>query len=1258
MLTVNEKVNSYFKNCSKLTACCVTFIAILSTGIVSKGAMFFIISSMSNEWMEFSLGERREDHDHFRHVERFACWMWALFFSFAVPELFSFLQSLHVCLSRRDCWKRPRLIDFTIAFLFETAQAIGMAFLLGSVLPYLSVIHGIMITNCLHALPALFNFLSRKYDEPNRMAKMTADGIAFLAQLSGCLHWTFIQGTTAILTNSYDFSFIQRRLMMNWTLPVSLILISLGWWENHVDKDVPVGFIKFLGRIKENMKETRPFIQMFVSLWKLLFFVGTMLIFARVIFMTQDERVFDANLDHFLLSIKDGFIQFADSLTSANLTSPFYVFVIQTTASFLFYCFGTFACKIGVQRYCFALPVTLITPSFICMWAVTQFDLLNLCHGCLSTGAQYFTGGNYQKTVIMICLGFIWFLSQIWITLHIWKPCNTSNEMETIDTKWYNSFVIDQSMSLSPHYQTEHCSITRLFGVVTMWHESTEEIQTILKSIFLMDKDQCERRVASDYNKVTDPHLYHYETHIFFDDAFEWNSKDGVASRVVNNFVNDFIAMVLSMLSTSTDPPAIIPTPYGGCVVWILPGQTKMAVHLKDKTKIRVKKRWSQVMYIDYLIRYEMANCVDLSNIFFLSLDGDMDFRPKSVHILVDLMNAQRDVGIACNRSHPTGSAGPIVWYQIFEYATCFWLLKHSEDLLGSILCAPGCYCLIRASVLMDEEIMNKFTALSVKAHHIIQRDQGEDRWLCTLLIKRGYRLAYSASSYASTHCPETFNEFYNQRRRWALSLFANTADVLLNCRQIVKMNPNISWLYIVFQALLLTMGILCPGSIFLGLVNISATTFFLNPWISLAAHSLLIFVFIVTCFLAPTRVQLAVAKFLSALYAIILAIEGVNSIASICGYYGVESSWTMYNVFFLSLMCCVFLAACLHMNEIHCLLAGPIYLLLTPSMGMLLFLYAIVNMNVVSWGTRDSNSAETATGETVKRETENHSNFDNKYKEKVNSDGLVPQISSENDQTFNTTHELPINNTSYQSWEMEQDAEDAAVRNASIPVMYNQNPYKTQASLDWDLETEVKLSKQLCNVKCLSEDENSYWNSVIAEKLFPVVDSNQEHKERISIDLNRLRNLSCTCVISLNFLFVALIFGMQVNTDISISQGLNNTNSSSQNDTFELTKFKDEWGLQTNPMHIVLVVLAGLMVAIQFVALLVSRTKNVIRLLSSVELNFFRKNPASIVSANGKPHSNHVVLIRFDPAANHKEKNSDSNHHTDLSQMSIISQF
>ena len=76
----------------------------------------------------------------------------------------------------------------------------------------------------------------------------------------------------------------------------------------------------------------------------------------------------------------------------------------------------------------------------------------------------------------------------------------------------------------------------------------------------------------------------------------------------------------------------------------------------------------------------------------------------------------------------------------------------------------------------------------------------GEDRWLCTLLLQRGYRVEYSAASDAYTQSPEGFDEFYNQRRRWVPSTMANILDLLMDYKRTVKINNNISFLYIVYQ--------------------------------------------------------------------------------------------------------------------------------------------------------------------------------------------------------------------------------------------------------------------------------------------------------------------------------------------------------------------------------------------------------------------------------------------------------------------------
>lgn len=238
-----------------------------------------------------------------------------------------------------------------------------------------------------------------------------------------------------------------------------------------------------------------------------------------------------------------------------------------------------------------------------------------------------------------------------------------------------------------------------------------------------------------------------------------------------------------------------------------------MIAHLKDKKKIRAKKRWSQVMYMYYLLGHKLMQNEFLTperkdtiakHTFILALDGDIDFQPQAVHLLIDLMRKNQALGAACGRIHPIGS-GPMVWYQMFEYAIGHWLQKATEHMIGCVLCSPGCFSLFRGSALMDDNVMKKYTTRSEEPRHYVQYDQGEDRWLCTLLLQRGYRVEYSAASDAYTHCPESFNEFYNQRRRWIPSTTANILDLLMDYKRTVNVNDNISQLYILYQVRSLT---------------------------------------------------------------------------------------------------------------------------------------------------------------------------------------------------------------------------------------------------------------------------------------------------------------------------------------------------------------------------------------------------------------------------------------------------------------------
>lgn len=97
-------------------------------------------------------------------------------------------------------------------------------------------------------------------------------------------------------------------------------------------------------------------------------------------------------------------------------------------------------------------------------------------------------------------------------------------------------------------------------------------------------------------------------------------------------------------------------------------------------------------MYLYYLLGYRlMLKVTDQArkeiiaeNTFILTLDGDVDFTPQCVHLLVDLMKKNRKLGAACGRIHPRGS-GMMIWYQKFEYAVGHWLQKVFSFLKYSI---------------------------------------------------------------------------------------------------------------------------------------------------------------------------------------------------------------------------------------------------------------------------------------------------------------------------------------------------------------------------------------------------------------------------------------------------------------------------------------------------------------------------------------------------------------------------------------------
>ncbi|XP_052079667.1 chitin synthase chs-2-like [Mytilus californianus] len=585
-------------------------------------------------------------------------------------------------------------------------------------------------------------------------------------------------------------------------------------------------------------------------------------------------------------------------------------------------------------------------------------------------------------------------------------------------------------------------------------------------------------------------------------------------------------------------------TPYGGRLHYELPGGNELIIHLKDKTKIRHKKRWSQVMYMFYILQWKLERefkkedlQIAAENTYILALDGDVDFEPEAVLSLMRRMNKSKIVGAACGRIHPIGT-GPMVWYQKFEYAISHWLQKATEHVIGCVLCSPGCFSLFRGSAILHADVLETYTTVPTEAQHVVQYDQGEDRWLCTLLLKEGWRVEYCAESDAYTFAPEGFYEFYNQRRRWSPSTMANILDLIVDWKNVTKKNENISFLYIAYHVFLFISTLLTPGTIFMLILGAIIVGFeAIPPWLSLILNLVPVGVFLLMCLYASTQRQLQFAAILSCIYAIVMAIVLLGVIRD-----AINDGLCSVTTIFIMFVAGVFvISAILHPQEFLCLIPGLLYFLAIPSMCMLMFLYSIGNLHVVSWGTRETKQEPDSKTQKSNHVPEND--------EKGYFCSLGSFCSCIVCPTNNYTQEdfLYTNMLNKMKKVMKMEKQDSVSEVSQGPPAQNKTQRATdiirnEESADTEKETEVhpidvneinKNDEYLLDEKYpeIEKKERKFWKRTIKQYLKPLKKNIQKEKA-IEQELIELRNKVCLFVFLLNAILVTVMFGLtQVNT-------------------------------------------------------------------------------------------------------------------------------
>ncbi|CAC5411927.1 CHS1 [Mytilus coruscus] len=1050
-------------------------------------------------------------------------WIWALSLVIVAPYFLTFFSTLF-----RICFKSNKPLEWKVllvVMLVETIHTVGLSMLAFVVLPSFDPASASVVYMSVAVIPAAIDFIDTASASLNKGGEskifIKKSKIAFLYfPLFGLI----FQLLGIILVGVYI------NVENDWLIVMYVlgsIFVSIKHWENFISLEG--NRFASMREIKRKHQEGRTRISCLTSMWKIfLTFLAVIIIFTAA---ARNENSMDVLKTIFGkgqsdLELTNGKVQIGNNPYCYDYV-PCVVAIINIIADYLCYKAIKSICVINCQRLgvmvlLFVLPVGTVfaLAGFMYNPGLMKFESCDVffSNWCIKT-----LDGLEDKFYMIIGAFIMFYLSLILICNHVLKV-NGYRHGETARifvSPFYCGVFLDISLLLNRRREdreydtilkkTDDSIPTRNSGrkmlyacCATMWHETENEMKQILKSVFRLDMRQHKNNLIAEKiqgeDDENDIETFDLEAQVFFDDAFE-PLKDGEKFPYVNEYVKTFTNVIEEAGSIvhskriSVPPGEMYRTPYGGRLHYELPGGNELIIHLKDKTKIRHKKRWSQVCDVlkchvhvlhtamETRARVQKEDLqIAAENTYILALDGDVDFEPEAVLSLMRRMNKSKIVGAACGRIHPIGT-GPMVWYQKFEYAISHWLQKATEHVIGCVLCSPGCFSLFRGSAILHADVLETYTTVPTEAQHVVQYDQGEDRWLCTLLLKEGWRVEYCAESDAYTFAPEGFYEFYNQRRRWSPSTMANILDLIVDWKNVTKKNENISFLYIAYHVFLFISTLLTPGTIFMLILGAIIVGFeAIPPWLSLILNLVPVGVFLLMCLYASTQRQ-----------------------------------------------------------EFLCLIPGLLYFLAIPSMCMLMFLYSIGNLNVVSWGTRETKQEPDTKTQKAKHTpdndekgyfcsigsfcscivcpTNNYTQQDFLYTNMLNKMKKMMKM-EEQDSVSEVSEGLPAQNKTRRKTDVIQNGENADIEKG------------TEVHLTDVKETnnndEYRLDEKYPEIE---KKERKFWKKTIKQYLKPL-EKNPQKEKAIEQELIELRNKVCLFVFLLNAILVTVMFGLtQVNT-------------------------------------------------------------------------------------------------------------------------------
>jgi chitin synthase len=464
-------------------------------------------------------------------------------------------------------------------------------------------------------------------------------------------------------------------------------------------------------------------------------------------------------------------------------------------------------------------------------------------------------------------------------------------------------------------------------------------------------------------------------------------------------------------------------------------------------------------------------------------------------------------------------------------------------------------------------------------------------------------------------------------------------------------------------------------------LVGAMNTAFGLQGITSFYINVIPVLFFVLMCFFSKNEWQILVAQIFSTLYAMLMLAVLVSTAMEISE----EGIWSPSAFFFIG-MCSLFvIAAVIHPQEFLCLLPAVIYLLTIPSMYLLLTIYSIINLNIVSWGTREVKTKLTA----KEKEAQELYELENKGKKKKGFLSRLPigDFGKGSHWGFNCVccskpkdeeelvHLNDIKNT-LNSFNSNMAALKVTVENMKQPTLRRTSTFRKSTRFAENLESvqenvaliqdsqsededddEVQESTPMLSEKgeteeqkrfnesepdwikdeglkkgqivVITPEEKSFWDEFIKKYLQPL-DEDKKHQEKVAADLIELRNKAVFAFGMINALFVLFVFLLQMHKDLfhinwPIGSYLNDTYNQEEGvwGTPQTTLYKT---VQMDPIGLVLVAFFGSILVIQFFGMLFHRFGTIAHLLAFVEIECCSKKQEDLT--DDKVIDNNAVQI------------------------------